>query len=288
MNSCARKFLSLIFALALAGSAWAQSGITIQGGHSGGCYNAAQSGHGVFAEVLDDPSVPTGKRMVVAWYAFFQGTQVWILAVGDVVQEGTGQVAVMDAWIYDGNAFPPAYNPDLLDEIPWGEIRMYFIGCDNAVLQWDSDISGYGSGSISMQRLTTISGTSCDPGPGEPPADDHGDTWQTATAFPVKAEYNDAIEGRHENRDDVDVFVFTLTGSQPVAIFTLGSTDTIGTLYRINNNQETEIAEDDDSGISNNFLIEANLTAGTYSIHVKPNFTGIYGGYTLYLQTDTD
>lgn len=276
--------LAALFALTF--DAWAQSGTTIQGGHSGGYYNTGQSGHGVFAEVLDDPSVPTGKRMVVAWYAFFQGSQIWILAVGNVVQEGSGQVAVMDAFIYEGNAFPPAFNPALLEEIPWGEIRMYFNGCDNAVLQWDSDISGYGSGTISMQRLTTISGTSCDPGPGAPPADDHGDTWQTATAFPVKAEYNDSIQGRHENRDDVDVFVFTLTAAQQVAIFTLGTSDTTGKLYRVMNNQETLLEEDDNSGVSKNFVIVADLAAGTYSIHVEPTLTGIYGAYTLWLQTN--
>ena len=282
--------LAVVFicAVLLGGNAaWAEGGTTVQGGHSGGWYNLGQSGHGVFAEVLDDPSSPTGKRMVLAWYAFFEGRQVWILAVGNVVQDADGQVAVMTAWIYEGNAFPPNYNPNFLNEIVWGEIRMYFIGCDDAVLEWESIIEGFGSGSLEVQRLTTISGTTCDPELGGlPPQDDHGNTWQTATSFPERLEYNDFIEGVHENRDDVDVFVFTLSDNQRLAIFTLGPSDTVGTLHRIANNQETEIAMDDDSGVSDNFFIEEDLSSRTYSIHVSPTLTGIYGGYSVYIQTN--
>jgi hypothetical protein len=183
---CAGAFLSEI--------ARAEGGTTIQGGHSGGWYNMAQSGHGVFAEVIDQASSPTGKRMVVAWYAYFNNRQIWILAVGDVLQASDGQAAYMTAYIYEGNAFPPTYNPNLTQEIIWGEITMYFIGCDDAVLEWDSVIAGYGSGSLQVQRLTTISGSTCDPElGGTPNLDDHGDSWPTATPFPARTTFNDFI-----------------------------------------------------------------------------------------------
>jgi hypothetical protein len=283
------RILGFAATLAITGNCWAQGGTTVQGGHSGGWYNMGQSGHGVFAEVIDAPASPTGKRMVVAWYAFFQGRQAWILAVGDVHQDVIGQTAYMTAWIYEGNAFPPAYNPNLTNEITWGEISMFFIGCEDAVLEWDSVINGFGSGSLELQRLTTISGTTCDPDLGGiPPLDDHGNSWPTATSFPPRTVYNDFIDGEHESRDDVDAFVFTLQGGQDVAIFTTGPSDTRGTLYRITNNQEIKIDEDDNSGINRNFLIEAELSAGNYSIHVAPTLVGIYGGYRLFLQTNTD
>ncbi|MDX1554453.1 MAG: hypothetical protein R3212_00330 [Xanthomonadales bacterium] len=266
---------------------FADGGTVIQGGHSGGWYNQGQPGHGVFAEVLDSESAPSGKRMVLAWYAFLDGEQIWILAVGDVVQDGDGQTAVMQAWIYEGNDFPPQYNPARTLEITWGEIRMYFAGCDDALLQWSPSLPGFQAGSLQLQRLTTISGTTCDPELGGiPPFDDHGNTWQTATTFPVRLTYNDFIEGRHENRDDVDVFVFTLTQGQAIALFTIGPADTAGTLYRIEGGREILVAEDDNSGINKNFLIEADLAGGTYSVHVAPTLTGIYGGYSLHLQTN--
>ena len=281
-------FIAACCALFLVGpEARAEGGTTIQGGHSGGWYNMAQPGHGVFAEVIDRASSPTGKHMVLAWYAYFNNRQIWILAVGDVLQAADGQAAYMTAYIYEGNAFPPAYNPNLNQEILWGEITMYFIGCEDAMLEWDSVFAGYGSGSLQLQRLTTISGTECDPDlGGTPNPDDHGDSWPTGTSFPARTVYNDFIDGRNETRDDVDVFVFTLTNSQTLKIFTTGSSDTQGTLYRISNNQETEIATDNESGIGHNFLITAQLTAGNYSIHVEPTLVGIYGGYRLYLQTD--
>ncbi len=281
------SLLCLLASLAPGNPAIAQERIVIQGGHSGGWYNQDQSGHGVFAEILDGPSSPTGKRVVLAWYAFFEGRQVWLLAVGDVIEEASGQVAVMTAWIYEGNGFPPNFNPGLLDEIVWGEIRLHFEDCENGTLEWDSVIDGFGSGTLEVQRLTTISGTNCDPNLVDPdPNDDHGDRWQDATVFTERQTYNDFIEGVHENRDDVDVFVFTIVNEQTLAIFTTGSTDTVGTLYRIANNQETELATDDDSGTSRNFFIEEVLQPGTYSIHVETTELGVFGGYRIYIQTN--
>ena len=288
-----RLLLAILLVTALLTGASAPAlgagGTTVQGGHSGGWYNLGQSGHGLFVEVIDHAASPTGKRVVAAWYAFFNGRQIWIVAVGDVIQQGDGQVAVMQAYIYEGNDFPPGYDPGQTDEIPWGELRIWFVGCDDAVIEWASTVPGYGSGTLQVQRLTTISGTTCDPELGGlPPPDDHGDTWETGTSFPARLTYNDAIEGRNESRDDIDVFVFTLADGQRIVLFTLGSSDTRGTLYRIANNRETELANDDNSGVAKNFVIEAELAAGTYSIHVRPTLTGIYGGYTLFLQTDND
>ena len=278
---------ALLATLVPCNTAFAQDRIVIQGGHSGGWYNLDQSGHGVFAEVIDHPASPTGKRVVLAWYAFFEGQQVWLLAVGDVVENEDGQVAVMTTWIYEGNGFPPNYDPAQTNEIVWGETRLYFLNCNEAVLEWDSIISGYGTGFLEVERLTTISGTTCDPDlVTQPGNDDHGNTWQTATAFTERLTYNDFIEGLHETRDDVDVFVFTLSDSQTLAIFTTGPTDTVGTLYRIADNTETEIAMDDDSGISKNFFMEEDLQSGTYSIHVEPAELGVFGGYRIYIQTN--
>ena len=279
--------LFICFALQGCEVVQADGGTAIQGGHSGNWYNLGQSGHGVFAEVIDAPSSPTGKKMVVGWYAFFEDQQIWILAAGNVTQDGEGQTAVMTAWIYEGNGFPPNYISSALKENVWGEIRMIFSGCDDAVLEWDSVIDGYGSGVLELQRLTTISGTTCDPDLGGiGPRDDHGNTWQTGTTFPERLEYNDSIYGVHENRDDVDVFIFTLADNQTMAIFTLGSSDTEGTLYRISDNREIEIATDDDSGINDNILIEEGLGQGTYSIHVAATYFGNYGGYTIHIQTN--
>lgn len=264
------------------------SGTYVQGGHSAAYFDIDQSGHGFFVEVLDDPSSPTGKRLLVAWYAFFEGRQIWLLATGHVVDEGDGQVARMTTWIYEGNDFPPDYDPFFTLEIVWGEMVWWFIGCDQAVVQWDSVMDGYGAGELELRRLTTISGTVCDPDFGGDAADDdHGNVWQTATWFPSKQTYNDVIEGNIDYRGDVDVFLFEILTGQNLAIFTISSIDTIGTLYRLEGNSETELEMNDNhDDVVLNFTIVRDLAPGTYTIHVEGARTGGRGAYSLWIQTN--
>ena len=42
-------------------------GTWFQGGHTGAWYNSAQDGHGLFLEVLSDPSTTTGMQVFAAW-----------------------------------------------------------------------------------------------------------------------------------------------------------------------------------------------------------------------------
>jgi hypothetical protein len=297
MQQTTRQFTALVLTLllvwmpsALSSAGGTEStgtiGTFIQGGHSGAWSAPGQSGHGVFAEVIDDDRAASGKRLLIAWFAFFDGRAVWLLASGEVVRDGEGQVARMDAWIYQGNDFPPRYDPALTLEIPWGTILMRFLGCDHAMLYWDSHISNYGSGELDLERLTSISGSSCDPDfGGEDKPDDHGDSWETGTHFATHAVYNDAIEGRLESRGDVDVFIFTLRDGQSVAIFTISSIGTHGVLNRLVGTKETKLAEDDQDGVRSNFLIEELLGPGTFTIHVSGDHVHGTGAYTLWLQT---
>jgi hypothetical protein len=265
----------------------AQAGGTyMQGGHSGGYYNVEQSGHGFFAEVLDDESSPTGKRLLVAWYAFFNGQQIWLLATGHVVKDGDAHIAYMTTWIYEGNGFPPDYDPRETVEIVWGEMTWFFIGCDRAHVSWVSDFDEYGSGELELQRLTTISDSVCDPDFGGEEADDHGNRWQTATFFPSRTTYNDSIEGTIDYIDDVDVFTFNVLENQNMALFTLGSTDTVGTLHRLESTREIEVEMDDNDGVFQNFLITRGLSAGTYTLHVEGATTGGRGEYSVWIQTN--
>jgi hypothetical protein len=75
----------------------------IQGGHSATWYDSGEPGHGLFVEVLSDSTSPTGKQMVVAWFAFIDGKQVWLLAQGDITVGENGEQALLDVFIYEGN-----------------------------------------------------------------------------------------------------------------------------------------------------------------------------------------
>ena len=245
----------------------------VQGGHTGGWVDPDQGGHGLFIEVIFDESSPTGLAVVVTWYAYIDGKQTWIVGIGNVEQDGVNQTANISAFIYEGNDFPPLYDPTQTIEIPWGQMTMAFDGCDSALLTYNSTQPGYGAGEINLVRLTTIAESTCDPdlGEDENKLDDHGNFWQTGTAFthknlPVTSQ---SISAKLEYNGDVDVFIITVARKSDVSIFTQGTTDTMGTLYKLENNGETELATDDNSGDPDNFNIEETLSAGTYTIHVE-------------------
>ena len=256
----------------------------IQGGHSGAWYNVAQPGHGLFIEVLNDSSSPTGKEIFTAWFAFFEDEQIWIIAQGDVIKEADGFRAYLEASIYEGNDFPPDYDPGQTMESAWGTLVLSFTGCDKAHLEWDSEVAGYGTGELDLRRLTTIADSQCIPDMGgEASKDDHGDDWGTATYISLESQ-TQVIESWLEEEGDVDVFAFEITVSLDVILYTLGpsNTDTVGTLYQIRGNNEVEIAFDDNSSSNNGFMITKHLTPGTYTLHVKGKMKSTTGPYNFY------
>ena len=256
----------------------------IQGGHSGAWYNVTQPGHGLFIEVLNDSSSPTGKEIVAAWFAYFNGEQIWLLAQGDVIKEGDGFKAYLDASIFEGNDFPPDYDPGQTMESAWGTLVLGFTGCDKAHLEWDSEVTGYGTGELDLKRLTTIADSQCIPDMGrEALKDDHGDDWETATYISLESQTR-AIESWLDEEGDVDVFAFEITVSTEVILYTLGpsDTDTFGTLYQIKGNNEVEIAFDDNSSGINGFMIKEHLAPGTYTLHVKGKMKRTTGPYNFY------
>ena len=285
--SSIRKVLITIALVILSASLHGQEapGITVvQGAHSGAYGDKNNAYNGIFVEVLNSASSPTGKQVVLTWYAFLNGQQVWILAVGDVIIKDDQFVAVMTAWIYEGNDFPPDYDDAQTLEIVWGEIIFQFIGCDGAILIWSSIIEGFGEGEIEFERRTTIADTVCDPGLNIGPLkDDHADSWHRATPFPQPRYYAQGIPGILDI-NDTDVFTFTLTETRLISLYTFDSPDiaTNGVLYRLQNNTETKIAESLNQQQLLAFSIVELLGPGTYTIHV----TGQPGTYTVWIQSE--
>lgn len=121
-------------------------------GISGTWYNPQQSGHGLSVEILDE------DRALAFWYVYDpHGNPVHLYLDGRV----EGDRIEATAYAPRGMRFGSFHNPDL--EMPvWGEVALHFNSCDRGVLQWDSDLSEYGSGSSEIQRLTRISGLDCE------------------------------------------------------------------------------------------------------------------------------
>jgi len=139
--------------LLVAGQSRAQSVVfTVSPAISGGWFNPDHDGEGLTIEVLD------GERAVVIWYTYdTQGNQVWILGVGQIDGD---RIEVNDAHFTSGGVFGPTFDPADVVRHDWGRIELVFDGCDSALLEYQGP-PAFGSGSLPLQRLTTVRSLEC-------------------------------------------------------------------------------------------------------------------------------
>jgi hypothetical protein len=122
-------------------------------GFTGAWYDPAQSGHGIFVQILSN------QRFYAAWFAFNPaGTQqAWFTGVGTY----SGNIATITAveqptagrWI-------PNFDPGQLVRNAWGTLVFTFTDCDHGTVDFNS-VLGYGTGSMNLTRLTQPAGLSC-------------------------------------------------------------------------------------------------------------------------------
>jgi hypothetical protein len=152
MRLAALLLSTLLATTATAQTAPAADPIGIRGDFSGSWFNPAQSGHGLFIEVLDR------GRAVVAWFTFDpDGNPAWLYGVLEV----QGARLAGDLYEVSGGHFPPAFDPALIAQQRWGSIALDVAGCAAAELSWQAVDPAYGSGSMPMARLTTLQGLRC-------------------------------------------------------------------------------------------------------------------------------
>jgi uncharacterized protein (DUF1800 family) len=139
--------------------------------HSGSWYDPTQSGHGIFTEVLGSGS---NRQMLAIWYAYLNGEQRWMTALGPIV----GNSATLTATITSGADFPPAFDPAAVISQPWGTMTFTGIDADRANWSWNSTVAGFGSGSLNLSRLSALSGSDCGPS-----SDKHAARFLTQATF---------------------------------------------------------------------------------------------------------
>lgn len=128
-------------------------------GVSGSWFDATKPGHGAHVEVLA-PATPGGPdRIAVAWYVYNRsGEQRWI--VGDGVLNGNS-ATITNAIYTSGGLFPPAFQTSQVTNRPFGTLRFDFTDCNNGTLTFTSTDGDFGSGSVPLNRLTSIKGLPC-------------------------------------------------------------------------------------------------------------------------------
>ncbi|HFD11335.1 MAG TPA: hypothetical protein ENJ32_02530 [Crenotrichaceae bacterium] len=99
--------------------------------------------------------------MQVTWYTYEQtGQQAWIVGIGTI----TGNtITVTEAINTHGGIFGSAFNPADVVRETWDTIVMTFNACNNATVNYTGPAL-FGSGTLNLQRLASISGLDCNQG----------------------------------------------------------------------------------------------------------------------------
>ena len=124
----------------------------IDADYSGGWFDPAQNGHGIFIQVLP------GNRILAWWFAFNPtGTeQAWFGGVGTY----SGNTATIDTVVQTtGGRWIPNFNPATVVHNPWGRFTLTFSDRDHGRIDFES-VRGYGTGSMSLTRLTQAAAAS--------------------------------------------------------------------------------------------------------------------------------
>ena len=109
-------------------------------------------------------------------------------------------------------------------------------------------------------------------------ADDYGDTPTLAATVSIGT----VRQGQLESGVDVDYFRIELATAGAIRVWTTGTTETVGAIFRDDGRIRIE---DDNGGADGNFLIVGNLPAGTYYIEVR-GYAESTGAYALEVSFD--
>jgi plastocyanin len=127
--------------------------VPITRGFTGAWFDPAQSGHGLFLEVLD------GNQILAWWFTFNpEGTgQAWFGNVGTI----NGDTATVDALQTQGGRWIPNFDPGNVTQPSWGTLTFHFTDCSHGEVDFVSSMPGYGSGHMDLLRLTQPAGVTC-------------------------------------------------------------------------------------------------------------------------------
>jgi hypothetical protein len=126
---------------------------TIGPAFTGAWYDPAQSGHGIFLQILPNNAVFLG------WFAFDpSGThQAWFGGIGSYAGD-TITISAVDQ--PTGGRWIPNFDPSQIVHNPWGSMTLTFTDCNHGRVDFNSTL-GYGSGSMNLTRLTQPEGLTC-------------------------------------------------------------------------------------------------------------------------------
>ena len=122
---------------------------------TGSWYHSSLSGQGFELQVL----ATNPPSLLATWFTFLpQGGPTWMTGTGPIA----GDAAVVQAYQVNGpGAVFPNYvvTPDTTPQF-WGTLTFTFTDCSHGYVDYDA-AQPYGSGSLSIERLTLPAGLAC-------------------------------------------------------------------------------------------------------------------------------
>jgi|GEM_PF-4596908 len=127
------------------------SAFTITPSMTGSWFDGNNSGQGINVEVL------SGNRFLLYWYAYDQGEPLWLTGVGTY----SGDTATIETLeTFRGSNFGVNHDQSLVERSTFGSLTVTFSYCNNGTMTYNS-VSGLGSGTINLNRLTEIPDLPC-------------------------------------------------------------------------------------------------------------------------------
>jgi hypothetical protein len=122
-------------------------------GFTGAWFDPAQTGHGLFIEVLAD------NRIQAAWFTFNPSgsEQAWFIGEGTYAGNTATLTAVTQP---SGGRWIPNFDPKHIVANSWGSLTLTFTSCDQGRVEFTST-QGYGAGGMNLTRLTQPAGLTC-------------------------------------------------------------------------------------------------------------------------------
>ncbi len=108
--------------------------LTIDGTLSGSWLGTERSGEGFIFDVAVVGGIPTLVLFYFTYENNNSGRQAWLVGSAPII----GNKASVPVIIADGAQFGPAMDPDSVNRMDWGNVKVSFNGCNNALVESDS------------------------------------------------------------------------------------------------------------------------------------------------------
>lgn len=121
-------------------------------GQTGSWFDLAHAGEGYTLQWLSH------DEALLIWFTFdTDGNQYWMTGLG---RHENGRIEFETLQTTTGASFGEAFDADDVEYSDWGSLRLE-IECLDGTAQYDSEVSGFGSGEFELTRLSQVASPTC-------------------------------------------------------------------------------------------------------------------------------